>query len=393
MNSVASSLAGNGRETTIATAMAECFKNEMGSPVPPIYQASLFTFDTYEALVARFREESDHPLYSRVDNPTVREFERLFAKAERAERSAGFASGISAIAGAILSVVNAGDRIICVRNIYPDTYRLLERVLVRFGVTTTYHSVAELEDNPQIYAGARLAVLESPVSVTFEMLDLEKVVSHARAHGVTTMIDNSWATPINQLPLASGIDLVVHSASKYISGHSDTVAGVVSGSNAMMEPVINTIVPLLGAKLAPLDAWLLLRGLRTLELRVNRHGASATVIAQRLAQHRLVDRVNFAKPGDTPTLTGSSGLLSFELNERADIRSFCNALEIARLGVSWGGFETILFPASAGQQQKSERNSLNEFGVPENLVRLSVGLENVDEIWADIDQALGKSCP
>lgn len=376
---------------SLATAMAECYPNEMGSPVPPIYQTSLFTFKSYDELVSRFREETDHPFYSRVDNPTVREFERLFAKAEGADRSAGFASGIAAVAGAILSVVNQGDRIICVRNIYPDTYRFLERVMTTFGVTTTYHSAAELENNPAIYQGVKLVVLESPVSVTFDVVDITKVVAHARAHGAKTMIDNSWATPVNQLPLAHGIDLVVHSASKYISGHSDTVAGVLSGSNAAMQTVFDTIVPLFGAKLGPLDAWLLVRGLRTLDLRMERHGRSAALIADRLANHPLIGKVNFAKAGSTPTLHGSSGLLSFEMNDKGDVRRFCNAFEIVRLGVSWGGFETILFPTKAGLQQKSARNSLDEFGVSENLMRLSVGLENVEDLWADISQALSKS--
>jgi cystathionine beta-lyase/cystathionine gamma-synthase len=376
---------------SLATAMAECYPNDMGSPVPPIYQTSLFTFKSYDELVSRFREEIDHPFYSRVDNPTVREFERLFAIAEGADRSAGFASGIAAVAAAILATVKQDDRIICVRNIYPDTYRFLERVMTSFGVTTTYHSASELENNPSIYAGVKLVVLESPVSVTFDVVDITKVAAHAKAHGAVTMIDNSWATPVNQLPLLHGIDLVVHSASKYISGHSDTVAGVVSGSHAMMKTVVDTIVPLFGAKLGPLDAWLLVRGLRTLDLRMERHGKSAAIIADRLANHPLIRKVNFARGGSTPSLKGSSGLLSFEMGEKGDIRSFCNAFQIVRLGVSWGGFETILFPTKAGQQQKSARNSLNEFGVSENLIRLSVGLENAEELWADIEQALSKS--
>ncbi|NIA69806.1 hypothetical protein HBA54_14475 [Pelagibius litoralis] len=345
-------------------------------------------FDSYEQLEARFTGESDRAVYSRVDNPTVREFERLMARIEGADVSAAFASGMAAVTAAVFSQVRPGDRIACVRGVYPDTYRLFERVMKPFGVAVSYHPVEAFENDPELLRGVRLAYLESPVSITFDLLDLDKTVAHARRHGAVTAIDNSWATPIHQRPIAHGVDLVIHSASKYISGHSDVVAGVVSGSAAAMQPVIDTQVPLFGAKMAPLDAWLLIRGLRTLDARMERHARSTETLVARLEDHPLVDRVHFARAGAVRSLKGNSGLFSIELNAAVSVRAFCNALTLFRLSVSWGGFESLVFPAAIGKVQKAEGNSMAEFGVPDNLVRLSIGLENAEDLWSDLVSAL-----
>lgn len=375
-------------EQELSTRLNSPYRDLLGSPTPPIYQTSLFTFDTYEEMLERFAERSDHPLYSRVDNPTVREFEQLMANAEGAERAAAFASGMAAISAALFAYVKPGERIASVRNVYPDAYRLFERLMRPLGIEVTYHDVGEFAANPDLLEGVKVAYLESPVSVTFEVVDLDQVVENARRHGTLTMIDNSWATPCFQKPLAHGIDMVLHSCSKYISGHSDTVAGVICGSQTAMEAITDISVPLLGGRLAALDAFLLIRGLRTLELRMERHNRSTEFIAAKLAAHPLVDRINLPRAGDIPSLTGHSGLFSIELSAQVEIARFCNALKLFNLGVSWGGFESLVLPISAGQAQKSERNALNEFGISPSLVRLNVGLEDAENLWADLEAAL-----
>jgi cystathionine beta-lyase/cystathionine gamma-synthase len=203
-----------------------------GPMAPPIQQTSLFTFRNVAEMQATFAGQRAQPLYSRVGNPTVRLFEDKVAALEGGEAARAFASGMAAISSAILAHVAAGERIVCVRNVYPDTYRLLRKLLPRLGIEARFVDGRDLEALDAALEGARLLYLESPTSLVFDVHDLAAQAALARDHGVTTICDNSWATPIHQRPLAQGVDMVVHSASKYLSGHSDTVAGIVVGSKA-----------------------------------------------------------------------------------------------------------------------------------------------------------------
>jgi cystathionine beta-lyase/cystathionine gamma-synthase len=211
---------------------------------------------------------------------------------------------------------------------------------------------------------------------------------HAKAHGALTVIDNSWATPVHQRPLESGIDVVLHSASKYISGHSDTVAGVVVASAALVGKLRDLTLPLLGAKLAPFEAWLLIRGLRTLVPRMRMHEATANLFVDRLATRPEVTRVRSPGPNAVPGLTGRSGLLSIELAPGVDIPRLADGLKHFRLGVSWGGFESLVVPAAITLAQAGEKNAAQRFGVSPRLVRLSLGLEDAEDLWTDFDAAL-----
>ena len=191
--------------------------------------------------------------------------------------------------------------------------------------------------------------------------------------------------------LESGIDIVLHSASKYIGGHSDTVAGVVVSSSEHIARIRDLTLPLLGAKLAPFEAWLLIRGLRTLGARMRQHQATANLFVDRLSALPQVLRVNSPGPNVVPGLTGRSGLMSFELREDVDIRKLADGLRLFGLGVSWGGFESLVLPARVGLAQAGEQNSMQRFGVPDNLVRISLGLEDAEDLWADFETALSKS--
>jgi cystathionine beta-lyase/cystathionine gamma-synthase len=376
------------RPDSLDTLLAEPFGGALGAITPPIYQTSLFSFDSYADFEARMAGASDRPLYTRVQNPTVAAFEQMVARAEGAEAAVGFASGMAAVASTLFALVRPGDRIACITHVYPDSYRLMERMLRPWGVEITYHPPEAFEDQPELLAGARLAYLESPNSMMMEVMDLRRVAEHARRHGTLTVIDSSWATPVLLSPLALGIDLVLHSASKYISGHSDTVAGVVAGSAEMVGRLRDLTLPLLGGKLAPFEAWLLLRGLRTLEARMRQHGHTADLFVDRLADRPEVTRVRSPGANAVPGLRGRSGLMSIELAESVDIPRFADALKLFRLGVSWGGFESLVVPAAITLKQAGEQNAPQRFGVPPRLVRMSLGLESAEALWADFTQAL-----
>lgn len=376
------------------TILAHDGRHPYDAVVPPIVQTSLFTFASYQEALRTFAGDDKRSIYSRVGNPTVAEFERRVAALEGAEAARGFASGMAAISGAVLANVSAGERIVAVRHLYPDTYRLFETLLPRFGIRTDYVDGGDLAAIAAALPGARLLYLESPTSWVFETQDLAAIGALARRHGVLTIIDNSWATPLLQQPLRHGIDLVVHTASKYLSGHSDTVAGVVAGSTERVARLDAGVIPYLGAKLSPFDAWLLVRGLRTLEVRLRAHEQRALVVARWLAGRPEVIRVRHpALDGrvDGRQLLGSSGLFSFELRDGLSVERFVDALRLFRLGVSWGGHESLVFPAEITLRQAGGPSSARDFGVSPRTIRLHVGLETVADLLADLQRALAAS--
>ncbi|MGR3483638.1 PLP-dependent transferase [Salipiger marinus] len=361
----------------------------LGAVVPPIVQTSLFTFDSYDEMIAAYRGEITRPIYSRGLNPTVRAFEVKLAELEQAEDALAFASGMAAISASVLANVAPGDRIVAVRNVYPDAFRLFGTHLQRMKITVDYVDGTDPQAVERALPGAKLLYLESPTSWVMEALDVGALAAAAQRHGVFSVIDNSWATPVFQNPLTLGVDLVVHSASKYIGGHSDVVAGVIAGSKANVDRVRGEIYPYLGGRIAPMDAWLLLRGLRTLPLRVAAHQDSALEIARRLQQLDCVERV--LHPGLAPLppgLRGTTGLFSFLFHDGIDLRRFCDALRLFKLGVSWGGHESLVVPGDVVLEQKARPNSAHEFGISARSVRLHVGLEGTEALWADLTAAI-----
>ncbi len=379
------------KDRALATLLSSVLADDNGSITPPIVQSSLFAFQDYQAFEDRMAGRSDQPIYTRVQNPTVAAFETIMASAENGAAAIGFASGIAAISSTLLAFLQPGDRVACVEHVYPDTYRFMERMLRPFGVQVSYHSVSQFETDPELLCDVKVAYLESPNSVMFQPMNLMQVSEHARKHGVVTMIDNSWASPVFQTPIDLGIDIVLHSASKYISGHSDTVAGVVISSQDHISRIRDLTLPLLGAKLAPFEAFLLTRGLRTLSARMKQHQATANLFVDRLASLPEVRKINSPGANDVPGLRGRAGLMSLEFDDSVDIPKFSDALQHFRLGVSWGGFESLILPARVGLAQAGEKNSMQHFGVPPNLVRLNLGLEDAEDLWADFTNALRTS--
>ncbi len=375
----------------MATMLAATYGADAGSVTPPIYQTSLFTFESFEAFEDRMAGRTDQAIYTRVQNPTVAAFEAMMVDAEEGEAAVGFASGMAAISSTLFAFLKPGDKVACIEHVYPDTYRLFERMLRPFGIEVSYHPPKAFEDDPYLLAGVRLAYLESPSSVVFEVMHLAKVAANAQRHGTLTVIDNSWASPVLQRPLTSGIDIVLHSASKYIGGHSDTVAGVVVARTEHIGQLRDLTLPLLGGKLAPFEAFLLSRGLRTLSARMRQHQTTADLFVDRLATRSEVKAVHSPGPNAVPGLRGRSGLMSIEFDDGIDIPRLSNALRLFKLGVSWGGFESLILPAQVALAQIGEENSLQRFGVPPNLVRLSLGLEDGEDLWEDFLTALENS--
>lgn len=377
-----------------ATLLAHDERFPDGAVVPPIYQTSLFTFANYQEMADTFAGRSKQPIYSRGNNPTVMEFEAKLAALEGAEAARGFSSGMAAISATVLAFVGAGERIVAMRNCYGDAYRLFERFLPRMHIQVDYVDGSDMDAVAAALPGAKLLYLESPTSMTFELQDLEALTKLARAQGIVTTIDNSYATPLFQKPILHGVDMVLHSASKYLGGHSDTVAGVVAGSNEHIARINQQTYSFLGAKLSPFEAWLLLRGLRTLPLRLPHHMRSGLTIAERLKGHAQVERVNHPVYSNHPgkkTLHGYAGLFSFEVTDEIDVPAFVDALKLFRLGVSWGGHESLVVPTLASMEQTPDMNSLSRFGVSPRTIRFNVGLENVEDLWADIAQAFEKA--
>lgn len=364
--------------------------NAFDAVVPPIVQTSLFTFSSCDEMIATYRGEIVRPVYSRGLNPTVRAFEETLAKLEGGEDALGFASGMGAIAATVLTFVKPGDRIVAVRNVYPDAYRLFGTILKRMQIEVTYVDGRDEAAVDKVLPGAKLIYLESPTSWVMEAHDVGALAALARRHGALSVIDNSWASPIFQRPLGLGVDLVLHSASKYLSGHSDVVAGVVAGPKALIDRIRGESLPYLGAKLSPFDAWLLVRGMRTLAVRMKAHESSAVEIARRLLAHDAVASVNHPGLGNglPPGLVGTSGLFSFSFGEGVDLRAFCDNLRLFKLGVSWGGHESLVVPGEVVLAQRAMPNSAQEFGLDPRSVRLHVGLEGTEALWGDLAAAI-----
>lgn len=358
----------------------------------PIFQTSLFVYDTMEQLQGLLQDPSypDGPhAYSRVSNPNTRTLEKKIAMLERTEDARVFGSGMGAISAAILNSIQSGSHVVAVDTIYGPSKGFIESYLTRFGVTVTYVDGLTPESVlDAIRPETALIYLESPSSLVFRLQDIRAIAEGAKAKGVRTLIDNTCATSIYQQPATMGVDFVVHSASKYLGGHSDLVAGVLCGSQSDLENVFMNEVQYLGAILPPFPAWLMTRGVRTLKLRIKRHEETANQVATWLSARADVARVNHVSLPSYPQadlyrrqMGGSGGLFSFELkNQSREFTSaFVNALGVYQIGVSWGGFESLVVPSL-----------IQPFGYDEPtwVIRLFCGLEDPGDLIADLDQAL-----
>ncbi|MBX3701583.1 MAG: aminotransferase class I/II-fold pyridoxal phosphate-dependent enzyme [Dokdonella sp.] len=369
-----------------------------GAVAPPLVQSSIFAFPNVAAMRDAFADEYGRHLYTRGNNPTVEILRRKVAALEGAEDCLMFGSGAAAMAAGVMTHLVAGDHVVCVAKPYSWTRALLRDLLGRYGVAVSFVDGCEVAYfEAALRERTRLIVLESPNSLTFEQQDLAAVAALAQARGIRTICDNSYATPLNQSPLALGIDLVVHSATKYLNGHSDVVAGALCGSSALLREVFRGPYMALGAILSPHDAWLLLRGLRTLQVRIERIARTTREVLAYLEAHPRVRQVHSPQASANPQLAlsqrqlrGASGLLTIELatGEVAAVERFCDALTRFLMTVSWGGYESLAFPVCAVFPPGTPLRPGGDTNLA--LVRLSIGLEDAAVLIADLEQALAR---
>jgi len=359
----------------------------------PIVQTSNFAFKTVDDLRKAFENEYGGWLYSRGLNPTVEILRKKLAALDGAEDCLVFNSGAAAIFASVLANVKAGDHIVSVKDPYTWARKMFDEILPRFGVTVTYidgRSIVNFEN--AIQSNTTVIYLESPNSWMFDLQDLSAVAQLARSKNIVTICDNSFCTPLYQKPYEMGIDLVLQSATKYISGHSDVVAGVLSGSRKQIERIFNSEYNNIGSGIQPFNAWLLIRGLRTLPARLERITRTTQTVIDFLLSHPRVEEVIFPLHPSFPQyelaqrqMNGGCGLLTFTIKTQSceTIEKFCNSLKHILMAVSWGGHESLIIPKCAGLQ----RADFNAGLALHRSLRLYVGLEEPDYIIADLEQA------
>lgn len=375
--------------------LGEDRENYYNAVNPPMVLSSNFCFKTVSEMRAKLEHELETPFYTRGYNPTVAILRKKIAALEKTEDALVFASGSAAVAAAVMSVVKAGDHVVCVQKPYSWTNALLSTYLAKYHVESTF---VDGRDEREIFnavePNTKLIYLESPNSLTFELQNITAVTNFAKAKEITTIIDNSYSSPLNQSPSDLGVDIVVHSGTKYLNGHSDVVAGVVASTKARIMKMMLEEYMTIGAIVGTHDAWMMIRGLRTLELRVNRSSSSAQTIAEWLEQQPEVGRVMY------PTLQSSAqyelaqhqmkqggGLLSVVLKAKdiAAVERFCDSLKYFLLATSWGGHESLVLPICALRASTSLSSSL-----PWNMVRIYVGLEDPEVLKKDLQNGLGQ---
>jgi cystathionine beta-lyase/cystathionine gamma-synthase len=364
---------------------------------PPIIQTSNFVFKKVDDLGESFKDEyGDYYLYSRGLNPTVDILRKKLAALDNAEDCLVFNSGASAIYASVLANIKSGDHIVSVNKPYTWAQRMFDNVLPRFGVTTTYIDGKNIENFERaILPNTSVIYLESPNSWDYQLQDLKAVAELARAENIVTICDNSYCTPLYQKPIELGIDMSLQSATKYIGGHSDVVAGVLSGSKAMMKKIFDNELMNMGNGISAFNAWLLIRGLRTLPIRLERISNTTPQLVAYLKKHPLVEEVIF--PFDTSfpqyelakkQMTGACGLVTIVMkaSSRQQIVTFCEALRHIVMAVSWGGHESLVIPKCAAISDAAFDANNREH----KMIRLYFGLEEPAYLEEDLEQAFAQ---
>jgi cystathionine beta-lyase/cystathionine gamma-synthase len=362
---------------------------------PAIMQTSNFAYPSVSEMRNALKEEFENPFYTRGFNPTVGILREKLAALEGTEDALVCGSGSAAVAIAVIGNLKAGDHVICVQKPYSWTYKLLNDLLKRFQIETSFIDGREIKQFEQaLKPTTRMVFIESPNSMTFELQDIGEVAAFAKRNNLISLIDNSYSSPLFQQPHLLGIDLVIHSATKYLNGHSDVVAGVICGSKAHIHRLFSEEWMTLGPSISPHDAWLLIRGLRTLELRANRSADSALKIIPVLENHPKIEAVYFPFSENNPQLSLAkrqmkrcAGMFSITLKtDSAGVERFCDSLKNFLIACSWGGYESLVFPVVGLALPPEKFNPL----IPMNLVRVYIGLEDGDELLSDLLQALDR---
>ncbi len=364
-----------------------------GPLTTPIYQTSTFEGANMQEQVRAIPTDG---FYTRYGNPTLTAAENAIAQLEGTDRALVFASGMAAITTSILALVKAGDHIVAQRDIYGGTIRFLSQWLPKLGIETTFVDTNGMEQHERaIRPNTKILYIESPTNPTVRVVDLEKIAALAQKRGLVSIIDSTFATPINCRPAEWGIDLVLHSGTKYFGGHSDIICGIAAGRRDLIEPIHHSRT-ILGGCMDPHAAFLLLRGMRTLAIRVERQNESALRIAEFLSQHPKIKRAYYPLLKEHPDyatakrqMTGAGGIVSFEVNgSGADACRVAEALSLFSLAPSLGGVDSLVTIPVMTSHYQIDPELLKKMGVTEQMVRLSVGIEHVEDLIADLEKGL-----
>ena len=373
---------------------------EQGALVPPIYMTSTFTFENAEQGAALFAGEEKGHFYSRISNPTLSLLEECIADLEGAEASMATASGMGAITSTLWTLLAQGDEIIVDKTLYGCTFSFFSHGLTKFGVTIKHVDMRDPENvRAAITDKTKVIYFETPANPNMRIVEIVAVAEIAKEHNIITVVDNTYATPYLCRPISLGVDLVVHSATKYLGGHGDLVAGLVVGSEELITRIrLEGVKDMTGAVMAPLTAFQIMRGLKTLEISMDRHCSSAEIIAEKLENHSAIDVVHYPGLKSFPQygiakrqMTKPGGMIAFELKGGIENgMRFMNELKLIKRAVSLGDVDTLIqHPASMTHSAYSPEERVIH-GISDGLVRLSVGLETPDDIIADLMGALDR---
>ncbi|WP_050801679.1 methionine gamma-lyase [Ornithinibacillus scapharcae] len=374
-------------------------KDMLGSLTTPLFQTSTFTFQTAEQGERRFAGEEDGYIYSRLGNPTVTILEERIAALENGERGLAFGSGMAAVSAILLALTKANDHVLCSSGLYGCTFGLLTMMKEKYNINHDFSNMeTEEEIRSQIKPETVCIYVETPINPTMKLIDLEMVAQVAKEYEIPVVVDNTFASPYLQNPLELGCDVVLHSATKYIGGHGDVIAGLAVGKKELIDEVATTTLKDIGGIMAPFDAWLLLRGLKTLPVRMDRHCDNAEEIYKRLKTHPNVRSVYYPNDDTHPDyeimkkqMKRGGGVISFEIiGTKEDAQAFLNNLTFLKIAVSLGDAETLIEHPATMTHAVVPEDSRASMGITDQLIRLSVGLEAWQDIWHDLEQALDK---
>lgn len=371
--------------------------SQYGALSTPLYQTSTFAFDSCDQGGRRFAGEENGYIYTRLANPTVNQLEERMAVLENMEAAAATATGMAAVSGALMAFLQCGDHLIASNAIYGCTYALLSEQFSRYGIEVTFVDMANHDEIENAYQKNTKAIfLETPVNPNLAVYDLSFINQFSKEHQLLSLVDNTFLTPYLQRPQEFGIDIVIHSATKYLNGHGDVIAGIICGSHENISLIKQTTLKDIGGTMSPFDAWLIIRGLKTLAVRMERHCDNAQRVAQWLESQNQVKKVYY--PG-LPShaghhfigtqMKGAGGVIGFELvGSLEQAKTFADSLSLFKIAVSLGDAESLIqHPASMTHSSYSPQARLDA-GISDNLLRISVGLEQVDDLINDLDQAM-----
>lgn len=385
------------RFNTEAIHAEQCPDEQSGAVSQSIIPAVAYCFDDAESAVEAVSGAKDATYYGRYGNPTTRTLEKKVARLEQAEDALGVSSGMAAISISLMANLRSGDHVVVTKDVYGGTHKFLSNIASRYGIEYDFVDCTDAGVIEQaIKPNTRVLYIETPSNPTLTLIDIREVAAVAKRHGLKTIVDNTFMTPYLQKPIELGADIVVHSATKYLNGHGDVIAGIICGTKADIEFMKTNIMGDLGQNLNAWEAFLILRGIKTLGIRMEQHCRNAQAVAEYLEQHPMVDRVFYPGLPSHPQhglakkqMNNTGGIIAFEL--KGDVqtgKNFISALDIAMISFSLGDPETLVQHPASMTHSSIPEDQLHEFGLSQGLIRLSVGLEDVEDIIEDLDQAL-----